>query len=519
MSEWNSGYVADVDYTFGYYGELNPVRLRLPFIMAGIMPPNVGMACELGFGQGLSINFHAAASAVQWFGTDFNAAHAGFAQAMAEVSGSGARLMDEAFAAFCTRDNMPDFDFIGLHGIWSWISDENRREILDFLGRKLKVGGVLYISYNTLPGWSGFAPMRHLLASHAASAALPGSGTMGGVAGAIDFAEKLLALNPRYAASYPQLKTRFNKLKALNPNYVAHEYFNRHWQPTYFSEMERPLSEAKLTFAGSAHHLDHIRGLNLTEEQYAFLDSIPDPVFRQTVYDFIINQQFRRDYWVRGIRRLTPQERIRLARAERVVLTTHRPDVPLKARGVRVEGNLSESFYKPILDLLADHKPRTLGQIEQELGGDLGTTAVLEAVMVLCGAGHLASTQDDAAVAEVKHKTDMLNTWLLHRAAERGDIAYLASPLIGGGVVVNRIEQLFLVALQQGRLHSSDQIQFAWSVLSSMQQKLVKDGKALETERENLAELSAIAENFNVKRLPILKALLVAGTTVLDNAS
>ena len=35
--------------------------------------------------------------------------------------------------------------------------------ILDFIGRRLKSGGVFYISYNTLPGWGPFAPVRQLL--------------------------------------------------------------------------------------------------------------------------------------------------------------------------------------------------------------------------------------------------------------------------------------------------------------------------------------------------------------------
>ena len=41
MSEWNAGYVADIDYTFGYYGELTPARLRLPFLLAGLVPPKI----------------------------------------------------------------------------------------------------------------------------------------------------------------------------------------------------------------------------------------------------------------------------------------------------------------------------------------------------------------------------------------------------------------------------------------------------------------------------------------------
>ncbi|MGP5143760.1 hypothetical protein ACTXKF_15350 [Vreelandella alkaliphila] len=56
MSDWTSGYVADISYTYGYYAELNPLRIALGFINVGIRPPNVTNACELGFGQGISTN-------------------------------------------------------------------------------------------------------------------------------------------------------------------------------------------------------------------------------------------------------------------------------------------------------------------------------------------------------------------------------------------------------------------------------------------------------------------------------
>jgi hypothetical protein len=133
MTDWTAGYVADIGYTFGYYTELNPLRIRLAFSNAGLVAPELGTACELGFGQGMSANLHAAASVVQWSGTDFNPAQAGFAQELAKVAESGARLFDEAFEQFCTRTDLPDFDYIGLHGIWSWISDENRAVIVEFV--------------------------------------------------------------------------------------------------------------------------------------------------------------------------------------------------------------------------------------------------------------------------------------------------------------------------------------------------------------------------------------------------
>ena len=49
MSDWTAGYVADIGYTYGYYTELNPLRVKLAFLKAGLALPEVGSACELGF--------------------------------------------------------------------------------------------------------------------------------------------------------------------------------------------------------------------------------------------------------------------------------------------------------------------------------------------------------------------------------------------------------------------------------------------------------------------------------------
>ena len=59
--DWTAGYVADIDYNSQYYSELNPVRLSLALLNAGYALPNIRNACELGFGQGVSVNIHAAA--------------------------------------------------------------------------------------------------------------------------------------------------------------------------------------------------------------------------------------------------------------------------------------------------------------------------------------------------------------------------------------------------------------------------------------------------------------------------
>ena len=511
MTDWTSGYVADIGYTYGYYSALNPVRARLPFLSAGLAPPEVRTACELGFGQGMSANLHAAASVTRWHGTDFNPSHAAFARDLAGVAESHAELHDEAFAEFCQRPDLPEFDFIGMHGIWSWVSDENRSVIVDFVRRKLKVGGVLYVSYNTLPGWAAMLPLRHVMAEHAEVMAAPGRGITSRVDAAIEFTEKLFATSPQFVKAYPDIEERFTRIKGQSRSYLAHEYFNRDWLPMPFSRMAEWLAPAKVEYACSATHSDHIDNLNLTREQQALLREVPDPGFRETVRDMMVNRHFRSDYWVKGTRRLTPFDQGELLRAERVLLIQQPGDVSLKVKGSLGEVGMTESVYRPILDILSDLKPRTIASLEKSVQHrDIAFAQVVQAVLILLGKGDVAVVQTDEMSARARPPSDRLNRHLMLAARGSTNINHLASPVTGGGIGANRMEQLFLLALRDGKTEPSDWAKFGWATLSSQGQRVIKDGKALETPEQNLQHLSAQAADFARKRLPVLKALGIA---------
>jgi len=510
MNDWTAGYVADIGYTFGYYAELNPLRLQMAFSDAGLAAPQCATACELGFGQGVSVNCHAAASPVEWFGTDFNPAQAALAQALAAASGATVRLYDQSFAEFCARDELPEFDFIGLHGIWSWISDENRHTIVDFVRRKLSVGGVLYVSYNTQPGWAATVPIRDLLAEHVEVMGARGSGIVRRIDDALAFADKLMATNPSHARLNKHVGKWLEKMKGENRRYLAHEYFNKDWHPMPFSRMVEWLAPAKLSYACSAHYLDHSDALNVTAEQWTLLKEIPDPTFRETVRDFMVNQRFRRDYWVRGARRTSAPERTDTLRATRVLLMQPRSDISLKITGALGEGSLQQAIYGPILDVLAAHEPRTIGEIEAALRGrEITSTQLVQAMLVLVGIGHVVPVHDDATTAKLRTHTDKLNAYLCDKARGSGDINYLSSPVSGGGVGVSRVQQLFLLARGRGMSSAREWADFAWSVLSSQRQKIVKEGKPLDSAEKNLAELNVQAKTFNDKQLSILAALAV----------
>lgn len=510
MNNWSAGYVADIGYTFGYYAELNPLRIRLAFLNRGLIYPECGVACELGFGQGLSTNIHASASVTQWYGTDFNPSQAANAREFALQSGNQAHLYDESFAEFAARTDLPDFDFISLHGIWSWISDENRSVIVEFIRRKLKVGGVLYISYNTLPGWATFAPMRHLMTQHAEVISSEGTGIVSRIDNAIEFAEELIKTNPSYIKANPQVIDRVSKLKTQSRHYLAHEYFNKDWHPMHFATMADWLQPAKLTFAGSAHYLDHVETVNLTSDQQEFLTAISDLTFRESTRDFMVNQQFRRDYWVKGARQLSSLEQAEKIREQRMVMIACRSDVTLKVTGSLGEANMSPAIYEPILDVMADFKIRSVHQIEQQITeAGVSFAHLIQALMVLISQGVIAPAQDESIIAKAKKQTDKLNQHIFNKARSGNDIAYVASPVTGGGVMVPRFVQLFMQAYTQGKKKPEEWVEFAWNLLAAQNQKIIKDGKPLETPEENISELSEQAANFAEKSLIIMKALHV----------
>jgi len=508
MSEWSEGYVTDIGYTYGYYHELNPLRMRMAFLQSGLAAPEVKTACELGFGQGMSVNVHAAASEIDWYGTDFNPGQVAFAQHLAAASGARAALFEDSFAEFAQRDDLPDFDYIGLHGIWSWIDDKNRGYIVDFIRRKLKVGGVLYVSYNTLPGWASMVPFRDLLTAHSEIMGVHGHGIVSRIDQSLAFAEKLLGADPAFARANPGIAKRLESLKSQNRHYLAHEYFNRDWLPMSFAKLADWLAPAKLTYACSAHFYDLVDNVNLTQAQQEILSEIPDALFRETVRDFMVNQQFRKDYWVKGARQLTPLEQYEALRSQRVLLTQTRENVSLKFSGALGEITMQEAVYNPILDALADYRPRTLGQLEQAVAkAGIGFGQIRQSALLLAAGGYLSPIQEDGAVAKVKKQTDKLNYALCDKARSSANHATLASPVLGGGVTVGRFAQLFLLARAQGLKTPGEWVNFAWQTMLSQGQVVMKDDKTLQTEQENLAELTEQVNFFTEKSLPILKAV------------
>lgn len=513
-ADWTSGYVVEVDYTHGYYRELSPVLIDFTLLVAGFEPParGSGRYLELGMGQGLSANIHAAAVEGECVGVDFNPSHAANAMQLAQASGSGARFFDDSFAQFAGRD-MGEFDYITLHGVWSWVSEENRDVLVDIIRRKVKVGGAVYISYNSLPGWASAMPLRHLLTLHGKLGRAGADGIVSSIDHAIEFGRKVAEVGARYYAATPGAKDRLDAIADQNRRYLAHEYFNLDWLPMYFSEINQRLSSAKLHFTASANLLDHVPGINTTAEQSALLAGVAHPVLRETVRDYILNQQFRKDLFTRGARRLADLDRQERLNDALVALTTPAADIAFDITAGLGALTLKQDIYGPLIESLSarDYAPKRLGDLAEDPSlKRIGGASLLEAVTVLVGAGHAHPAQSGAAVEKATPACARLNEHLVRRARVSEDVGFLASPVIGGGLQVSRFEQLFLLSRLGGADKPEQWAQFAWDVLQRQNQVLIKDGKPLAAPQDNLDELTRQATALEQRRLPLLRALRVA---------
>lgn len=509
-ADWSGGYSVETGYTFHTYPELNPVRAALPLLLKGVRAPKIQTACELGFGQGCSAAIHAATQAdTEWWGCDFAPAQAVFARDLVGASGAPARFYDDSFEEFANRPDLPDFDFVALHGIWSWVSEETRAGVVAFLRRKLKPGGVVYITYNAMPGWATAAPLRHLMKRHVDMMGAPALGPNANLDAALSTMQRFFALDPAYARITPGVTERLDGIVRQDRTYLTHEYLGGHWSPMWFSEVEARLAPAKLSFGASAWMPDHIDGLNLSPDMLAFLRDLPDPSLRETFRDVAVQAQFRRDYWLRGAQGLTPADQRRALRDQRVVLARPVAQRPAKTTGVFAETTLEGPVYDALYDVLGDYQPRTIGELEAAAlpdGAPFGDLTM--ALVALISQGAVLPAQGADTAARSAGTARALNLELARRAAEAGDLGVLAAPVTGGALNASRFDQLFWLAMQDGG-GPADWAAYAAGVLAAQKQTLVAGGAPMSPEATRVA-LEAHAEAFARVELPCWRGLGVA---------
>jgi SAM-dependent methyltransferase len=113
------------------------------------------------------------------------------------------------------------FDFIVVHGVFSWIPPAGRDALLQLCARRLRPGGLLYLNYNAKPGWNVRGMVREFLLAQTAD--LPGLRARAEAARSV--CHRLIEAMGGEEHAYRRLM--LNELRLVrdgDPSYVAHEY-------------------------------------------------------------------------------------------------------------------------------------------------------------------------------------------------------------------------------------------------------------------------------------------------------
>lgn len=458
------GYVANVAFEPNYRPEQSPPLLRL--ITGGTTAAGRGLRyLDLGFGMGTTLNVHAAACPGEYWGCDINPLHVDAAEDLARCAGTGVRALRTSFAGLLERGDLPDFDIVVAHGVWSWVSEANREVIVRLLQRHLAPGGLFCMNSLVLPRAAETLPFQRLMRLHKRRGGSSNSGDLS--ASGLAFASLLQRMGAMYFRPDSGSGRLLEAVQRADAGYIAHEYLNENWHPALFADTAAALARAGLRFAASADPLNNCEELRYTARQRAVLDAIDDPALRETSKDFLRPKWQRYDVFVKGDRNFRPQ-RLRIARETRFVLAVPSA-VALSDEHPAADGpvNFDGSPIREIVMALATegHRPRSFGELVETMGSAGGEDAVARALMLLIDHDAVHPVHDPAPARETIEACRRLNGEIAKRACDGDEIAVLASPIAGHGVPIPRVQRLCLLAIQQGARSVEAWAQFAQSAL------------------------------------------------------
>jgi SAM-dependent methyltransferase len=513
MARWDDGYVTDVVYTTNFYREITPTWLNMTCQLLGHRPPDLTgpfRYADLGCGNGFTtLAVAASCPQAEVWGFDFNPAHIEFASGLAARAGlTNVHFTETSFAdlAALPEPALPEFDFMVSHGVLSWISPENRHHLVATIGRRLKPGGVSYLSYNVTTGWTSMVPVRALM--RALAEASPERTDLA-VPGVLDFIDRLKQGGAAFFTANPAIETRLKDIRLQDARYIAHEYLNQDWHPLAFAEIAGEMAEAKCRFIGSATLAENIDSVSVPAGVAPILAETRDPFLRETLRDIGCAQAFRRDLYRKGTAPMPAAEQQAMIEALSLIgLGQAVPEggatfaTPIGSVTGRPE------VYRPLLEQLAQG-PMTLGQLRASATfAARPLIELLQALTLLVAGGYAHPMLPDAVVASGGPTARALNAVIARANMTGTDLPRMVAPVIGSVVQVDVLEALVVGELLGGQMAEVDPL--ATEVLALLARggrNVQKEGKPVTDVVEARGIVADAIRTVLERRLPVFRSL------------
>ncbi len=440
----------EIPYTWNFYTHQSPVRLQYVARLNGIELPPIAEPftyCELGCGNGVTANILAdSLPQGSFYAVDINPAHIANAESMAKEAGlSNITFFQDGFGGMLQR-RLPKFDYITLHGVWSWVDDGVRREALAVIDKFLKPGGLVYVSYNCLPGWAPLIPVWRMMQTKMASA--DGDALNKARAG-LAYLKRLLDGDAPYFKKNPAAGKYVSRLLRRDTVRVVHALGTNAFEPMYFGDVAKDMASIGLSYCGSAkiekNHVD------LTTPS-RFIDLIEDaagPIDREMERSVITNEKFRRDVYCRGRAPIDPDARYKLYADTVVGGTVDASEVTREFELTRRNLRLSDKIYDALIPALVAGRCSISEVCALPSMTGYGARQITEAIHRLILGGQFepfAAPAPEFGTPARFRIASTLNRLLLEKRLIEDGQCYLASPVLGRGLRVNLIRGLLLLA-------------------------------------------------------------------------
>jgi methyltransferase-like protein/2-polyprenyl-3-methyl-5-hydroxy-6-metoxy-1,4-benzoquinol methylase len=225
------------------------------------------------------------------------------------------------------------FDYIIVHGVYSWVPPEVRKKILDICRSNLSEQGIAYISYNVLPGWRFNQTMRDMFLYRTRHMKAPGQK----VQAAIDLCNTMLKGTADGKSVHDMQLRFFGKTLRDFPNvssHLLHEYMETHNTSFYFHQFAGDLKNHGLQYICDANQPDFELDSLPPDTAAAFEEISENAVEVEQYIDFLKNTRFRRSLICRKELDLNSNYRLdriqHLYAATDVVPVLDSPDIPIE---------------------------------------------------------------------------------------------------------------------------------------------------------------------------------------------
>lgn len=443
------GYVTDASYTQTFFRELSPAWLNYVAALNGVMTRPLDEPfryLELGCGLGGSTVVNAGAFPhAEFHACDVNAGHIAGARRHADaLDVRNVQFHETTFAAFAGREHQP-FDFIALHGVYSWVDATARAAVQRVIAERLAPGGLVYVSYNCMPGWAAEIPLRRLLVELSATA--PGTAAAR-AEDARSRLDRLAGAKLRYLTAHPSAAQAIATYARQPAGYLAHEFLNDAWEPFYSIDVAAAMAAAGVTYAGSATLADNHPALVLDGGAAEAIAALPGARAQQLALDFAVNRRFRRDVFVRDDRRLDAAGARRQLEVMPIGCLTDPGTLSAAVRVPRGELRLQEQFMAAVRQAMRSGA-RPLGAIVRELSVGRGDAdQILRNLTCLIAAGALMPFA--VATAAPSSSARLTATPILDRVlalvADDGVARAVPSQALGNGVPIDATQAAALTA-------------------------------------------------------------------------